>query len=176
MPDPTPSLKWYCLRSQPKHEHIAAAHLRLLPNVEVFCPRVRHQKLTKRGVMWFVEALFPNYLFARFEPEAVQVEVKYAKGVAGIVRFGMNNATMPDAAIADLRRAMDETELKTVSFAVNVGDAVEIIEGPLRGQTGVVQQLMPAKERVKLLLEFLGGGNAVDLSLTSVFKPAPRII
>ena len=33
--------QWYCLRSQPKHEHIAAAQLRRSMGIEVFCPRVR---------------------------------------------------------------------------------------------------------------------------------------
>ena len=32
---------WFCLRTQPKREHIAAACLRQIPEVEVFCPRVR---------------------------------------------------------------------------------------------------------------------------------------
>jgi transcription antitermination factor NusG len=50
------------------------------------------------------------------------------------------------------------------------------VEGPLRGQTGVVKQLLPARERVKILLEVLGGTNEVDLRLTSVFKEVPVTI
>ena len=58
---PVPSLAWFCLRAQPKHEHIAAQHLKKLPGVEVFCPRVRFQRATRRGKVWFTEAMFPNY-------------------------------------------------------------------------------------------------------------------
>ena len=36
--------RWYCLRTKPKHEHIAAAHVRLCEGVEVYCPRVRIQR------------------------------------------------------------------------------------------------------------------------------------
>ncbi|HXO97259.1 MAG TPA: transcription termination/antitermination NusG family protein, partial [Chthoniobacterales bacterium] len=56
---------WYCLRAQPKREHIAAAHLRILQGVTVFCPRIRFQRATQRGLVWVTEAMFPGYLFAR---------------------------------------------------------------------------------------------------------------
>ena len=48
-------------------------------------------------------------------------------------------------------------------------------KGPFRGQTGVVKQLLPARERVKVLLEVLGGTTEVDLRLTAVFKEAPLL-
>lgn len=172
----SPEVRWYCLRAKPKHEHIAAAHLRLCDGVEVYCPRVRIQRSTRRGLVWFTEALFPNYLFARFEMAQWQAHVRYAQGVSGIVRFGMDYPTVPERALAELRSFMDDAELKTVSYVLNEGDPVEIVEGPLRGQTAVVKQLLPARERVKVLLEVLGGTNEVELHLTSVFKEAPMIL
>jgi transcription antitermination factor NusG len=77
---------------------------------------------------------------------------------------------VPDQALVELRSFMEDAELKTVSFVLEEGDSVEIVEGPLRGQTGMVKQLLPARERVKVLLELLGGTNEVELRLTSVFK------
>jgi len=173
--DPILSLdaKWYCLRAKPKHEHIAAAHLRLCEGVEVYCPRVKIQRSTRRGLVWFTEALFPNYLFARFEMAHWQSQVRYAQGVSGIVRFGQEYPVVPDRALTDLRSFMHDAELKTVSYVLAEGDSVEIVEGPFRGQSGVVKQLLPARERVKVLLEVLGGTNEVDLRLTAVFKEAP---
>jgi len=164
--------KWYCLRSQPKHEHIAAAHLRIHEGIEVFCPRVRIQRSTRRGLVWFTEALFPNYLFARFAMERWQGRVRSCQGVSGIVRFGDDVPEVPERALDDLRTYMEDTELKTVPFTIAEGDDVEIVEGPFRGQNGVVKRLLPARERVKVLLEVLGGATEVDLSLTSVFKEA----
>jgi len=166
-------IKWYCLRAKPKHEHIAAAHVRLCDGVEAYCPRVRIQRSTRRGLVWFPEALFPNYLFARFEMARWQTHIRYAQGVSGIVRFGLEYPEVPAQALSDLRAFMDDAELKTFSYALAEGDTVEIVEGPLRGQTGVVKKLLPARERVKVLLEVLGGTNEVDLRLTSVFKETP---
>src|SRR5258708_9094266 len=57
---------WFCLRTQPKHEHIAAAALRHRLEIRCFAPRVRFPKATRRGKVWFVEAMFPGYLFAQF--------------------------------------------------------------------------------------------------------------
>src|SRR5260221_5470813 len=62
-----PTNAWFCLRAQPKREHIAAACLPQTCEVEVFCPRLRFRKLTSRGPVWFIEAMFPGYLFARFD-------------------------------------------------------------------------------------------------------------
>jgi transcriptional antiterminator RfaH len=171
-----PELKWYCLRSQPKHEHIAAAHLRRFEDVEVFCPRVKIQRSTRRGLVWFTEALFPNYLFARFEMTSHLARVRSCQGVSGIVHFGNDVPEVPARALADLRAYMQDTELKTVAFSIAEGDDVEIVEGPFRGQNGVVKSLLPARERVKVLLEVLGGATEVDLSLTAVFKEAAVLV
>jgi transcriptional antiterminator RfaH len=168
--------KWYCLRSQPKHEHIAAAHLRQYEGVDVFCPRVRIQRSTRRGLVWFTEALFPNYLFAHFQMTEWCGRVRTCRGVRGLVHFGMDVPEVPGRALEDLRAFMQDSELKTVAYSIAEGDDVEIVEGPFRGQSGVVKRLLPARERVKVLLEVLGGTTEVDLQLTSVFRQAPLLI
>src|SRR5437867_9199724 len=86
----TPALSpaWFCLRAQPKHEHIAARHLRQMPGVEVFLPRIRFRRTTRRGAVWATEALFPNYLFARFDWHTSLRRVHHAPGVAGVIHFG----------------------------------------------------------------------------------------
>lgn len=173
---PSVGAKWYCLRSQPKHEHIAAAHLRLCDGIEVFCPRIKIQRSTRRGLVWFTEALFPNYLFARFEMARWHSRVRYSQGVSGVVHFGRDFPDVSERALSDLREFMEDAEVKTVSFTLAEGDAVEIVDGPLRGQTGVVKHLLPARERVKVLLDFLGGTTAVDLRLTSVFRESALLI
>ena len=56
---------WYGLRTQPKHEHIAAANLGRNLGLEVFNPRLRLERATRRGVVRVIEPLFPCYLFVR---------------------------------------------------------------------------------------------------------------
>ena len=160
---------WFCVRSQIKHEHIAAGRLRQLPGVDVFCPRVRFQRATRRGKVWFTEAMFPNYLFARFELRDLRI-IKAAYGVAGVVHFGNYFAPVPETVIAELRTALDDSDLKVFPDAVQPGDEVVIADGPFMGITAVVQRLLPAKDRVRVLLEFLGRPLETELAHASLVK------
>jgi len=57
---------WYCVRTQTKREHLAAKSLKQLEGVEAFCPRLKYRKATRRGKIWWIEAMFPGYIFAFF--------------------------------------------------------------------------------------------------------------
>src|SRR5690606_1020565 len=82
MTAPPPSAPaWYCVRCQPKREHIAAERLRALEAVEVFCPRLRYRKATRRGKVWWVEPLFPGYVLARFALAEMERAVTFCQGV-----------------------------------------------------------------------------------------------
>ena len=162
--------QWYCLRSRPKHEHIAAAHLRQFSGMDVFCPRVRIQRKTIRGLKWFVEAMFPNYLFARFSLSESQTIVHYSPGISGIVRFGQHISPIPSSSILELREFLGDEGIKTLQFELAEGDGVSIVDGPLTGQDGVITKLLPARDRVRVLLEFLGNTREVELGLLAVFR------
>src|SRR4051812_39797088 len=97
---------WFCIRSRPKHEHIAAAHLRQLPGVEVFNPRLRFLRSTRRGRALVTESLFPNYLFARFVLNAALDRVSHASGVNTVVRFGDRVPAIPHEVIHDLQNSL----------------------------------------------------------------------
>ncbi len=161
---------WFCLRSHPKHEHIAAAHLKTMEGVQVFLPRVRFQRRTRQGMAWVTEALFPNYLFAQFEWHTFLRQVQAARGVAGVVHFGDRWPVIEEAVIADLKQAFGEQELHTISATLLPGDEVEIAEGAMRGLRAVVSRVMPSKERVAVLLEFLGRQTTVEVPTNLVIK------
>src|SRR5215813_8963248 len=72
---------WFCVRTQPKHEHIAAAQLRQGRDIEVFLPRIRYKRRTRLGLAWVTEALFRDYLFARFDLDAAWRRVQGARSV-----------------------------------------------------------------------------------------------
>jgi transcriptional antiterminator RfaH len=158
------SAAWYCVRTLPKHEHIAAAQLRhQSPAVEVFLPRIRYQRNTRRGPAWVTEALFLNYLFARFELAGHLRRIQAARGVRGVVHFGTRWPAIPDAAIGELRAAMGDDEIKTLAQDLRPGDEVEIMDGAFFGLPAVVARVMPARQRVAVLLEFLGRQTTVEL-------------
>ncbi|HEY5044017.1 MAG TPA: transcriptional activator RfaH [Verrucomicrobiae bacterium] len=161
---------WFCLRSKPKHEHIAAAHLRKMAGVEVFLPRVRFQRATRQGLAWATEALFPNYLFARFDWQNSLRQVQAARGVGNVVHFGDRWPVIPEAVIRELRQAFGLSELHTISTALLPGDVVQIAEGAMRGLRAVISRVMPGRERVTVLMEFLGRQTTIEVPLNSVIK------
>lgn len=168
---------WFCVRTPTKREHIAAATLRNLEGVEVLCPRLRYRKATRRGKVWWVEALFPGYLLARFDMREMGRAVKYAQGVRGLVHFRDQVPEVPEKFISELQRELDERasvdqpDTVTVHPTVEVGEEVEVANGPLRGQRGPVVQVLPAAERVRVLLEFLGSEREVDFDLFAILLP-----
>src|SRR5271165_2648864 len=82
------SESWFCVRTHPKHEHIAAAQLRLEPDVAVFLPRIRYQRSTRCGPAWVTEALFKDYVFARFNLSEALRRVQGTRAVRCVVHFG----------------------------------------------------------------------------------------
>ena len=161
---PRPERAWYCLRAHPKHEHIAAARLRQEPDVEPFLPRIRYQRATRFGPAWVNEALFLNYLFARFDLAASLRRVQHARGVRGVVRFGAQWPTVPDQVIDELRSAMGSEGVRVIESSLNPGDAVEITGGPFDGLAAVVARVMPGPQRVAVLMDFLGRQTLVELA------------
>jgi transcriptional antiterminator RfaH len=173
--DTTPA--WYVVHTRPKCEHIAAALMAGLENVEAWCPRIRFQKNTRRGKVWFVEALFPSYFFARFAPAESLRAVKYSQSVIKVVDFGGNLTPVPDRAIAELKAEMKDVEICEVQVGVKVGDIVELTEGPMRGLKGIVNAMLSGVDRVRILLEFLGRENAVEVPMSKILtEHKPRAV
>ncbi len=168
---------WYVVHTRPKCEHIAAGLMAGLEGVETYCPRIRFQKNTRRGKVWFIEALFPSYFFARFVPAESMRAVNYSQSVIKVVDFGGNLTSVPDAAIAVLKAEMKDVEICEVEVGVKVGDMVELTEGPMRGMKGIVNAMLTGVERVRILLEFLGRENAVEVPLSKILtEHTPRSV
>ena len=147
---------WYCLRAKPKREHLAAAHLRSLAGVTVFCPRIRFKRQTRQGPVWVTEAMFPSYLFACFELASMLRKVEYTQDVRGIVRFADEYPTIEEEVLAQLIEHVGVQEVKELAYAPSEGDNVTIAAGAFAGLEAVITQVLPASERVKVLVEFLG--------------------
>lgn len=170
--------QWYCVKTLPKREHIAAGHLREIEGVEVFCPRLRYRKATRRGKVWWVEAMFPGYVLAKFVLKDLERLVGYSQGVRGLVRFGGEVPPVPGAVVEKLRREVrdrlseeDAEDTLTVGPEISAGDEVEVAHGPLGGFQGRVVTVLPGRERVRVLMEFLGQPQVVEVDLFSLLLP-----
>lgn len=163
--------QWFCIRSQPSRQNVAAAHLRSF-DIEVFNPHVRLKKATRLGVMWRSEPLFPNYLFARFCLGESHRRVRYASGVADLVRFGPSPRVVADSEIADLRTQWGATEEFVIEHRVKPGDIVKLSGRLFHGVEAEVLCLLPARQRVKVLMDFLGGPKEAEIAASDVVPVA----
>ena len=160
--------KWYCVRTQRKREHIAAAHLRERTGFPVFCPRISKIKATKQGKQRYIEALFPSYLFVFFDLENDYRIVNYSIGVLGVVRQGRRIPDIPGEVIRGLQLAMDGELVFEQEVSIDRGTEISIIEGPFKNFLATVCRVEKADNRIALLLNFLGREMEVCVPRESV--------
>lgn len=154
---------WYCVRTKPKHEHIAAANLARLSALEIFCPRLRIERRTRRGLVRVLDPLFPCYLFARCILEEKLDELRYSNGVGSLVHFGGRIARVPDDVVAELRAHFGAGEIVAIRDEFQPGAEVVVAGGAFEGMRASVLRVLPARERVQVLLEILGRPTAVEV-------------
>jgi transcriptional antiterminator RfaH len=162
--------RWFCIRSKPKRQDVAASHLRSF-GIEVFNPQLRYRKPTRRGPAWCVAPLFPNYLFARFELLTFFRRARYAFGVSEILRFGGRWAEVPEAEITHLQEVWSHTDAIQPPQDLKVGAPVVLSGGLFHGAEATVVALLPARQRVKILLDFLGGVKEAEVDVADVLPP-----
>ena len=97
-------------------------------------------------------------------------QVRYSHGVSGIVRFADRYPTIEEGALAQLRDHTDATEIKELIYELSEGDQVQIVEGAFVGLEAVVTQVLSAKERVKVLMDFLGRKMEAEVQWSSVLR------
>ena len=135
---------------------MAAANLASLHGLDVFCPQIRFRRKTVRGPVWFQEAMFPGYTFARFDMFEMKRAVSYAPGVMNIPVFNDRFVPIPDSIIDSLREDLDEESVVDAGIPLEVGDETTILEGSMQGLKVKVIKVMDAEDRVSVLLEMLG--------------------
>ena len=113
--------------------------------------------MTQRGPVWFVESMFPGYLFAKFIYSMQHRAVESSHGISGIVHFGDRLATLPENIVTALQSSVGSEEIVTLDCSIKVGQSVEIVDGPFQGLQVVVTHLLSRKSGSASFSIFLGG-------------------
>jgi transcriptional antiterminator RfaH len=159
---------WYSARIKPKHEHIATASIRKHLGLEVFFPRLRVEKITRRGLVRVIEPLFPGYIFVRCIVEEKMNDIRHTTGVSKLVQFGDRIPKIEDHIIQELRDCFAENDLITVENHLVPGDEIIMAEGAFAGMPARVLRSLPARQRVQVLLEILGRPTLVEVAREAV--------
>jgi transcriptional antiterminator RfaH len=124
--------------------------------------------------MWVTESMFPTYLFARFNWKRSLDAVRHTFGVSGVVHFGGFWPMIPNQTIEDLRTLIGDEGIRLVERAVQVGEEVEIASGAFEGFRGIVARVMPARDRIAVLLDFLGRQTTVEFPMNGIVRDQSR--
>ncbi|MEO7724908.1 MAG: transcription termination/antitermination NusG family protein [Chthoniobacterales bacterium] len=167
-------MPWFALHTAPRQEGKVAAFLQREAGVEVFAPRIRFRRMRAGRPIWATEALFPGYLFARFDYFAQRRQIQAFPGVTSIVHFGERAAEVEEPLIAELRSLVADNETVEITVEPQPGSDVVIAGGPMRGLRVLVTRVLPGRQRIAILLEMLGTHREVEIETDRVLPVNPR--
>lgn len=140
--------EWYVLNTKPKKEY-QVERLFEEGGIEFYCPRYIHDAREK--------PFFSGYGFIRFDyPDQYRI-VRYTRGVKRVIGNREGPIPIPEEIIRQIRqREIDGfIELEKYGEIPDIGDEIEIMEGPMKGLRGVFRKEMTDKERVVILLNYV---------------------
>lgn len=150
------TLHWFAVQAKPASEALAESTLRSL-DVETLYPQVQ-KALRRRGrkSRTVKRPFFPGYLFARFAPEHSLRAVAYSRGVTRVVGTRERPLPVEETIINGIKERMDECGCVVLKqHDLNAGDAVDILDGPFCGWSGVFERGLSDGQRVVILLQAL---------------------
>jgi transcriptional antiterminator RfaH len=97
-------------------------------------------------------------------------EIRYVNGVSSLVHFGDKIPAVPQSVIDELRQCFETEEPMSVEDRLYPGAEVTVAEGAFLGFSGIVVRVLPARQRVQILLEFLGRTTIAEVERKSLTK------
>ena len=108
-----------------------------------------------------VEVLFPGYIFVNTSFENYSA-LKYTIGIRNIIKFGDNISCISDEEIEAMQIAEKKSIIDPIASQIQIGQDAIIAKGSLAGSIVKVCSL-PSKQRVGILLSFLGSVRRVTI-------------
>ena len=125
---------------------------------EYYLPKITSKKINSNPK---VEMLFPGYIFINTSLENYSA-LKYTMGIRNIIKFGENISSIADEEIIAMQMAEETSKINPVLLQIQIGQDVMIGKGSFAGNIAKVCTL-PAKERVGILLSFLGSVRRINI-------------
>ncbi|MGH2349358.1 MAG: transcription termination/antitermination protein NusG [bacterium] len=175
-----PNLKWYVIHTYSGYENKVKTNLeRRMKTMhgqggeriaQVLVPTEKEKEI-KGGKRREVDRkIYPGYVLVEMimEDDSWYV-VRNTPGVTGFVGSGARPVPLEDAEVKRLLKQLrDETPKYRISF--QKGSVVRITQGPFQDFTGVVDEVMVEKEKVRVLVSIFGRATPVELSFGQIEK------
>lgn len=164
--------KWYVVHTYSGYENaVAAAVLKAAENrrmqdliQEVNIPMETVTEHTEKGEKTVERKIYPGYVFVKMilTDDSWHL-VRNVRGATGFVGSDGKAIPLTEQEILDLG-----IERREVVAEFSVGDTVKVTDGPLQGFLGTVEDVEPAKNRVRVIVSMFGRETPVDLDYDQV--------
>ena len=113
-----------------------------------------------------LKKVFPGYVLVKMiVTEESWYIVRNTRGVTGFVGSGTDPIPLTNE---EIRNMGFETTIINVDYEVN--DSVKVVNGPLSGFIGTVQEINKEKNKVKVMVSMFGRETPVELEFSQVQK------
>ena len=113
-----------------------------------------------------LKKVFPGYVLVKMiVTEESWYIVRNTRGVTGFVGSGTDPIPLTNE---EIRNMGFETTIINVDYEVN--DSVKVVNGPLSGFIGTVQEINKEKNKVKVMVSMFGRETPVELEFSQVEK------
>ena len=113
-----------------------------------------------------LKKVFPGYVLIKMiVTEESWYVVRNTRGVTGFVGSGTDPIPLTDAEIINMG-----FDVVPVNIDYTVNDNVKVLNGPLEGFIGTVQEINKEKQKVKVLVSMFGRETPVELEFSQVQK------
>lgn len=165
--------KWYVVHTYSGYENaVSAAIMKAAENrrmtdliFETSIPLETVTELTDSGEKKTVERkVFPGYVLVKMilTDESWHL-IHNVRGATGFVGSDGKAIPLTEQEIYDLG-----VERREIVVGYAIGDEVKVNDGPLSGFLGIVDELEPEKNRVRVVVSMFGRETPVDLELDQV--------
>lgn len=162
--------KWYVVHTYSGYENTVKTTIektvenRSLQDIiyQVAIPMETVTEITDNGPKTYDRKVFPGYVLVKMVmTDDAWYIIKNVRGVTGFVTSGSDKPTpLTDDEVYQL--GMEKRE---IVVGYKVGDTVAIIDGPLSGFNGVVEELNVEKNKVRVTVSMFGREMPVELEL-----------
>jgi transcriptional antiterminator RfaH len=154
--------QWYVAHCKHQKEGQAAAALRERLSLPIYLPELQRRE---RGQLRY-SPFFPGYLFVRADLGVVALsQINALPGVLRLVAFGDLPQPVPAALVEEIRCRVGDLNANggRVAHEFRPGDTVLLKRGPFQGLEAMFLGPTTPRERVRVLIEFLGGLRQLEV-------------
>lgn len=168
--------KWFVVHVYSGQEHKVAsiirekiAHYDATKLEEIIIPTRKTSKFGKKKKTEVEKKLYPGYIVIHMEPE--EELFKLIASTQGVLSFGKKGKEPQPILEEEKDRMLGYIKPeagKVAEVLFTKGESVKIIDGPFADFAGVVEEIYPDKERIKLMVTIFGRQTPVEVSFFQV--------